>query len=225
MNTTSSQLLDLFDDLLRTYGFHPGWPNGDWPRSGAFQPPEFEVVVGALLTQNTRWNNVEKTLQSLVESKLTSPDAIASVPLNQLQRRIMACGTYRQKARRLRAISRFISSFPGDFYRQIDRRSLLALEGIGPETADSILLYAGDRLHFVVDAYTRRIFTRFGTFSEGVVYSDVQQFFQHRLPPDTALYKRFHALLVEHAQQTCRKRPRCNRCVLQKRCLWAIYRQ
>ncbi len=222
MRTTSSQLRVLFENLFRHYGFPAGWPAGDWPRSGAFQPPEFEIVVGALLTQNTRWRNVEKALLRLVGSGLVSAPAVASVPLTELQQKIQGCGYYRQKARRLQGISGFISNFSGDFYRRIDRRSLLALEGIGPETADAILLYACDRLHFVVDAYTRRIFTRYGTFPRSVGYADMQQFFQRRLPPEVALYKGFHALIVEHAQQTCRQQPLCEPCVLRTRCRWTI---
>ena len=222
MGATSSQLLTLLDELFQHYGFPANWPEGDWPRSGAFQPPEFEIVVGALLTQNTRWRNVEKALLRLVGSGLVSAAAVAATPLEQLQHRIKGCGYYRQKARRLQGISGFICNFSGNFYRKIDRRSLLALEGIGPETADAILLYACNRPHFVVDAYTRRIFTRYGTLAAEVGYAEMQQFFHRRLPPQVDLYKGFHALIVEHGKQTCRSRPRCEACVLRTGCRGAI---
>ena len=109
-------------------------------------------------------------------------------------------------------------TYPGDFYRQIRREELLSIKGIGPETADSILLYACDQPHFVVDAYTRRIFSRYGLLSEKASYQEVQRFFESQLPVDVSLFKRFHALIVEHGKQTCKKIPACPDCVLQREC-------
>ncbi len=186
--------------------------------SGHFQPRQFEVVLGAILTQNSSWTNAEKALRQLVQENLLDAYQIASCPLSQLERTVRSSGFFRQKAHRLKMVSCFILNFPRDFYCQVKRDELLSISGIGAETADSILLYACDQPHFVVDAYTRRVFTRYGLLDEEADYDDVKTFFQSSLPKDVRLYKHFHALIVELAKQTCKKRPHCDRCVLATPC-------
>ncbi len=211
-------LLKICQGLEDTYPFPKGWPNGEWPLSGEFRPHRFEVVVGAVLAQNINWKNVEKVLSRMIEKQLVEAKQIECCPQALLEDTIRSAGFYRQKARRLKGIVQFILTYPGDFYSQIRREELLAIQGIGPETADSILLYACDQPHFVVDAYTRRIFARYGLLSEMASYQEVQRFFESQLPVDVALFKRFHALIVEHAKQTCRKIPACHDCVFQTEC-------
>ena len=123
---------------------------------------------------------------------------------------------------RLKRIARLILDYPGEFYQKVGREELLSTEGIGPETADSILLYACEQSCFVVDAYTRRIFARYGLLEEGASYREIQEFFQTNLPLDVGLYQRFHALIVEHAKQACRKTPVCDGCALQDQCRYGL---
>ena len=174
--------------------------------------------MGAVLTQNVNWKNVEKALSRMIEEHLVEADRIEGCPQAFLEDTIRSAGFYRQKAKRLKEISQFILAYSGDFYSEVRRQELLSIQGIGPETADSILLYACDRTHFVVDAYTRRLFTRYGFLSYQASYQEVQQFFETHLPADVSLYKRFHALIVEHAKQICKKTPLCQDCVFQEEC-------
>ena len=149
----------VYDMLLQHYG-RQEW----WPVKGKFEPREFEVCVGAILTQNTNWNNVEKALRLLEKNNFVSPEKISSADTNELEAAIKPSGFYRQKAERLKAFSGFIVESGGfkKFSEKITREQLLSMKGIGPETADSILLYALGRTYFVIDAYTKRIFSRFG---------------------------------------------------------------
>jgi len=211
-------LVAIYQTFERVYPLAAGWPGGDWPVSGNFNPPRFEVVAGAILTQNVNWNNVEKALERMVQESLVDAEAILLCPGPRLEAAIRPSGFFRQKAQRLKIMARFISDYPGDFYRHVQREQLLALKGIGPETADSILLYACDQAHFVIDAYTRRIFERYGEWDRKAGYDAIQDIFQSQLPVEISLYKKFHALIVEHAKRTCKKVPRCEECVLRKEC-------
>ncbi len=211
-------LIKFCQTLEKAYPSPKGWPNGEWPLSGKFKPRRLEVVVGAILTQNVNWKNVEKALSRMIEVHLVEADRIEGCPQAFLEDTIHSAGFYRQKAKRLKGIAQFILAYPGDFYSEVRRQELLSILGIGPETADSILLYACDRPHFVVDAYTRRIFSRYGFLSYKASYQEVQQFFESHLPADVPLYKRFHALIVEHAKQICKKTPVCRVCVFRKEC-------
>lgn len=211
-------LLKIYQGLEDTYPSLKGWPNGEWPLSGEFRPHRFEVVLGAVLTQNINWKNVEKALSRMIEKQLVEANQIERCTQTLLEDTIRSAGFYRQKARRLKGLVQFILTYPGDFYSQVRREELLSIQGIGPETADSILLYACDQPHFVVDAYTRRIFARYGLLSEKASYPEVQRFFESQLPVDVALFKRFHALIVEHAKQACKKNPACHDCVFQMEC-------
>ena len=170
-------------------------------------------------TQNSNWKNVEQALKEMIREDLVEAGKIASCPIPMLEGAIRSSGFYRQKARRLKEIARFVLAFAGGFYHEVERDRLLSIHGIGPETADSILLYACSREQFVVDAYTRRIFARYGLLRGEAKYDEIQEFFQSRLDRDVTLYERFHALIVEHAKQTCRKLPRCDQCVLVKNCV------
>lgn len=154
----------------------------------------------------------------MIEEQLVQADRIEECSQVFLEETIRSAGFYRQKAKRLKGIARFILDYPGDFYSEVRREELLSISGIGPETADSILLYACERPHFVVDAYTRRLFTRYGFLSPKASYQEVQQSFEFPLPDDVPLYKRFHALIVEHAKRICRKTPLCKDCVLRNEC-------
>ena len=214
----SPSLIKIYQTLERAYPSPKDWPNGEWPLSGEFRPQCFEVVVGAILTQNLNWKNVKKVLSRMIEERLVEAGRIERCPQVFLEKTIRSAGFYRQKAKRLKEVSQFIVPYPGDFYSGVRREELLSLQGIGPETADSILLYACDRPHFVVDAYTRRIFTRYGFLSYKASYQEVQKLFESHLPADVPLYKRFHALIVEHAKQICRKTPFCKDCVFQEEC-------
>jgi endonuclease-3 related protein len=211
-------LIKIFQTLENSYPSPKDWPNGEWPLSGEFKPRRLEVVVGAILTQNVNWRNVEKALGRMIEEQLVTADGIEGCSQAFLEQTIRSAGFYRQKAKRLKGIAQFILAYPGDFYSQVPREKLLSIPGIGPETADSILLYACDRPHFVVDAYTRRLFTRYGFLSPKASYQEVQHSFESHMPVDVPLYKRSHALIVEHAKRTCRKTPLCKDCVLRKEC-------
>ncbi len=189
----------IYKMLLKKYG-RQNW----WPTSGEFEPPELEICIGAILTQNTNWKNVEKALENLIDAKKLTAKSIASCPLPALERIIRPSGFYRQKAERLRDFCKFINDFEGDFYRDITREKMLAICGIGPETADSILLYACGKPYFVVDAYTRRMFSRLGLIKGDEDYETLRGFFESRLPEDVELYKEFHALIVEHEKRTSR---------------------
>lgn len=211
-------LIKLFERLLDCYGHRQWWP--------AESP--FEVCVGAILTQNTNWGNVEKALANLKEAGRLSPQGISTLLPDELAALIRPAGYFNVKARRLQEFVGFLMAQTGGAlqrlfamdFRQL-RPLLLAVRGIGPETADSMLLYAGNQPSFVVDAYTRRIFSRLGLVDEGIGYEALRRFFMESLPSDAALYNEYHALIVEHGKQICRPRPRCERCCL---AVWCAYR-
>ena len=213
-----SVLIALYSELDQAYCSSQDWPGGNWPASRKFEPRQFEVSAGAVLTQNTSWTNVEKALDGLVGASLTSAEAIAACSTGDLEEAIRPSGFYRQKGVRLKLLARQIIDFPGDFYSEVSREQLLSLSGIGPETADSILLFACGRPHFIVDAYTRRICNRYGLLAEGLSYEEVKTFFERHLPKNVPRYRKFHAFLVEHAKEVCQKRPRCSFCVLKPNC-------
>ena len=208
-------LLSVYRLLRRAHG-HAGW----WPARTAF-----EVCVGAILTQNTAWSNVEKALAVLRRRGLLFPSKLRRVPLSRLGALIRSSGVFRVKARRLRAFLDFLQiEYGGRLARmrkeepQVLRRKLLAVHGIGPETADSIALYAAGQPVFVVDAYTRRIFTRLGVLQGGESYDEIQGVFMEALPREAALYNDYHAQIVRLAKDACRVRPRCEVCPLTKGC-------
>ncbi len=173
----------------------------------------FEVALGAILTQNTAWTNVEKALARLHAAGIGLPSDIRALRRERLAGLIRPAGYYNQKARKLAGIARLFGT-PGALTLKgaPTRETLLRQWGIGPETADSILLYAFRVPVFVVDAYARRILERIGLIPGRAGYSEIQALFHAALQPDHALYNEFHALLVEHAKQHCRARPVCAGC-------------
>jgi endonuclease-3 related protein len=182
----------------------------------------FEVIVGAILTQNTSWTNVERAVAALRRQRLLTPKALANVPLQQLESAIRPAGYYRQKARRLKAFVSFLQEHYGGSLRRMFqtptatlRHQLLQVHGIGPETADSILLYAGHHPVFVVDAYTRRILSRHGLLDGRLQYEQIQRWFEAHLPRSAPLFNEYHALLVEVGKRWChRQQPDCSSCPL-----------
>ena len=182
----------------------------------------FEVIVGAILTQNTAWTNVRLALANLRRERLLTPRAMARVPQVKLARLIRPSGYFRQKAKKLKAFLEFLrGEYGGSLKRMFAtptaelREELLAVHGIGPETADSILLYAGRHPIFVVDAYTKRLLARHSVTPETASYDEVQQLFMRHLPADQAHFNEYHALIVNVGKKWCRARePRCSECPL-----------
>jgi len=178
-------------------------------------------MIGAVLTQNTAWSNVERAITRLRAHCRLEAEAILALDPSELAWTIRPAGYFNVKARRLIAFCTFYRAAGGwDGLNALDtetlRMRLLAVKGIGPETADDILLYAFERPVFVVDAYTRRIFSRLGLLRGDEGYETIRAAFERALGPDVPRYKEYHALLVEHAKQVCRSRPRCSDCVLSR---------
>lgn len=207
--------LAVYQRLLNHYG-----PQHWWPAETAF-----EVIVGALLMQQTSWRNVAEAIRHLKRAGLLEAHALASAPVPVIRKHVKVAGLYRTKPRRLRSFCRhLLARADGDLERYFDRPTevvradLLAQEGVGPETADSILLYAGGHLVFLVDAYTVRIARRIGLFDTDA-YDAVQRYFEGSVPRDVATYQEYHALLVRHAKAVCRRaNPACAECPVQFLC-------
>ncbi len=209
------QPMHAYRRLLKWFG-----PQGWWPMQNGFSPKEWEVCAGAILTQNTNWNNVEKTLRVLKKEGITTPEKTMKVRNAVLEEYIRSSGYYTQKASRLKALAEFISQFEDEqsFLAGVDRNDLLLIHGIGPETADSILLYAANKRFFVVDAYTRRIFSRLGMIGEDWDYEKVRLFFERSIPKDLEVYREFHGLIVRLAKENCKTKPLCGTCPLMDAC-------
>jgi len=182
----------------------------------------FEVIVGAILTQNTSWGNVERAIANLRSAQMLTPSAISAARMARLAALVRPSGYFRQKAKKLKAFVRFLQrEYGGSLKRmfatptEVLREKLLSVHGIGPETADSILLYAGEHAVFVVDAYTHRIFGRHGITNGKPEYENVRALVEAALPRDSQLFNEFHALVVNTAKNWCRKKePRCAECPL-----------
>lgn len=190
-----------------------------WPAGSPF-----EVIVGAILTQNTAWTNVERAIANLRRERLLTLKGIERTSNQRLAKLIRSSGYFRQKAIKLKAFVRFLQDEYGGSLKRMFvtptedlRKKLLAVHGIGPETADSILLYAGMHRVFVVDAYTRRILSRHGLANGKEDYDEIRVMFEDRLPRDVQLYNEFHALIVNTGKKWCRtKIPLCTECPLAK---------
>lgn len=209
--------LKPYDLLLARNGPQHWWP-GETP---------FEVMVGAVLTQNTAWGNVEQAIANLGRAGALDCRAILALTPAELAGLLRPAGCFNVKARRLQALCRFleargVAAAPETLAGQGGlaelRRDLLAVHGIGEETADSILLYALGLPSFVVDAYTRRAFARLGLLQGGETYAEVRRLFEAHLPRDTRLYNEYHALVVRLGKEHCRPRPRCAGCPLNPIC-------
>lgn len=206
--------MKVYKLLLDAFGPQHWWP-GDSP---------FEVIVGAILTQQAAWRNVELAIGALKRDGRLDIEGIHLMKLPTLERYVRPTGFYRQKARRLRGVVRYLATeWDGDldafFSRDVGivRDELLALDGVGKETADSILLYAAGKPIFVVDAYTRRILERLGGDIE-LDYDSIQDYFTERLPLDAGLFNEYHALLVKLGKDHCRTKPVCEGCPLLSVC-------
>lgn len=213
------QAISPSGELLRYYEAMSGamGPMRWWPA----QTP-FEVIVGAILTQSTAWGNVERAIANLRSAGMLTPAAILRVPLPRLAALVRPSGYFRQKAKKLKAFVRFLQDeYRGSLKRMFHtptlelREKLLSVHGIGPETADSILLYAGNHPVFVVDAYTHRILGRHGITDGKPDYEKVRAFIESSIPRRPALFNEFHALIVNTGKNWCRKSaPRCEECPL-----------
>jgi len=205
-------LMKIYRKLYRAYGPRNWWPG----------ETSFEVMVGAILTQNTSWRNVEKAIQKLKAKRVLNPLGIYHLKRSQLASLIRSSGYYRIKADRLKSFMDFLfGEYDGDLKRMKReklvklREELLGVKGIGPETADSILLYALKKPIFVVDAYTKRVLSRHGVISERGSYGEVQKLFLDHLPHDEELFNEYHALFVHLGKMVCKKIPRCDICPLE----------
>ncbi len=208
-------LTAFYNDMMREFG-----PQGWWPGD-----TRFEVIVGAILTQNTSWTNVEKAIRRLKKERLLSPRRLHALKEKELAELIRPAGYFNIKARRLgHFLAHLFKNHGGslDRFFSVDssglRPELLTINGIGPETADSILLYAGGRPEFVVDAYTKRMLLRHGIIKEDAGYDCIKELFTKNLPRDAALFNEYHALIVRTGKDFCRTRePLCNACPLKGR--------
>ena len=211
------KLLGLYDRLRAEYGFLDWWPG----------ETKAEVMVGAILTQNTSWTNAQKAIANLKRAKLLNLEKLSGAKLGRLEGLIRPSGFYRQKALRLKQIFMYIRKKHLTLHRFLSRdkvslrNELLLLNGIGKETADSIVLYAAQKSTFVIDAYTKRITSRLYGTSERIGYDELQNSIQSEIPEDVGLYKDFHAQFVEHAKKYCRKKPLCPQCPLNRICAYA----
>lgn len=208
-----NKLRGIFEGLYHAYGPQHWWP-GETP---------FEVMVGAILTQNTGWSNVEKAIASLKSLDYLDPQAIVALPDEALAGLLRPAGYFNIKARRLKGFCAWYLDQGG--HEPLSRgetgdlrRGLLVIKGIGPETADDILLYAFKRPVFVIDAYTRRLFARLGYIRGDEGYEALRGLFESALGADVSLYNEFHALIVRHAKEVCRSRPLCSVCPLAASC-------
>jgi endonuclease-3 related protein len=207
-----TELLAVYEALFAAYG-----PQGWWPAE-----TPFEVMVGAILTQNTNWRNVERAIGNLRAAGALTPAAMGRLRPGALAELIRPAGYFRVKSGRLRHLLRHLRLRHGGSVSRLLRlpqealrAELLDISGIGPETADSILLYAAGHPSFVVDAYTKRILSRHGLVSEGAGYDQVREIFTRALPAETPLFNEYHALIVRLGKECCRPRlPRCASCPL-----------
>ena len=207
----------LYQGLLAQYGAQPWWP----------AETAFEVVVGAVLTQNAAWSNVEKAIAQLKAQGLLALDAILASDHDDLAAAIRPSGYFNIKARRLRNLCEYLAARGGlealaGLPLEVQREGLLGVNGVGPETADDILLYALEQPVFVIDAYTRRLLQRYGLASGEESYESLRAGFEQAMPEDVHIYQQYHALIVMHAKETCRKSPQCARCALKKDCPGAV---
>lgn len=209
-------LYELYERLHAAYGPQHWWP-GETP---------FEVMVGAILTQNTAWTNVEKAIARLKFAGALEPERLLAAPVTRVAEWIRPSGYFNVKAERLRNFCRWYVA-AGGFEALVAedtaplRRRLLSVNGVGPETADDILLYAFERPVFVIDAYTRRILSRLALVAGDEHYERLRAFCEQALagvPQPVVTFNEYHALIVLHGKDFCRKRPLCSRCVLRAHC-------
>ncbi len=201
--------MDIYKLLKNRFGEQNWWP----------AESEFEMMVGAILTQNVSWNNVEIAIENLKDDEMLDPLAIKNSTLKKIQELIKPTGFYKQKSKRLKRLARAVIENGGLntlFKKDNLREFLLNVKGIGPETADSIILYAAERPKFVIDSYTKRILKR--VMNHEGNYQELQRFFESNLNTDSKLYQEYHALIVELGKTYCKKNPICDSCPLIEIC-------
>ncbi|RLC35101.1 endonuclease III domain-containing protein [Candidatus Shapirobacteria bacterium] len=214
MQERREELLSIYNSLYRRFGPQHWWP-GDSP---------LEISIGAILTQNTAWRNVERAIENLKREGLLSVKGLEKVSMEKLRAAIRPAGYFNEKAKKIKAFIDFLfANYQGSLRkmfkeeREILRKKLLQIRGIGKETADSILLYAGNLPVFVVDAYTRRILSRHNLVSEKADYEEIQRLFMDNLPLEAKLFNEFHALFVRLGKEICKKKdPDCVHCPLRR---------
>lgn len=207
------KLLDIYNELFDHFGPQHWWPG----------ETQLEICLGAILTQNTAWTNVEKAILNLKKENCLDLNRLKKIRTKKLATMIKPSGYFNIKANRLKSfIDYFYKHHNGNFNSLFTgkitdiRNSLLSVNGVGPETADSIILYAGEIPVFVVDAYTRRIFCRLGLIQEGFTYDEIQSFFMNNLPRKTELFNEYHALIVMLGKHFCRTKSICGLCPLKQ---------
>lgn len=210
---TGKRLIEIYRILYDHFG-----PQNWWPGDTAF-----EIITGAILTQNTNWTNVEKAIANLKANNCLTAEKLHNIEISKLAELIRPAGYYKLKAKRLKNFLAWLfENYAGQLtnIKDIDtetlRTQLLLIKGIGPETADSILLYALNRHIFVVDTYTARMACRHGLIEPGADYEQLRLLFQSNLPADTALFNEYHALLVKLGKEFCKPRAQCSGCPLEK---------
>lgn len=217
-----NKLDSFYKKLLKKYGPQGWWPLFN-PKTGRFEyhkndyslpktdAQRFEIIVGAILAQNTSWKNVQKALMGLKEKDMLNSEAIKKTDEKILASIIKSSGYHNQKAKKLKKFIEFLDS-----KKSVSRQNLLNVWGVGKETVDSILLYAFNQPIFVVDAYTRRIMSRI--YKKDFDYDTLQELFMKNLKQDQSIFKEYHALLVEHAKRVCKKESNCQECSLKRDC-------
>lgn len=212
--TRTVDLRKVYEDLFNAFGPQHWWPG---------ETPE-EVLIGAVLVQSVSWKNVERAIENLRSEKLIHIKRLYDLPVDELHELIQSVGYYRVKAKRLRNLLEFlVVEYNGSVHSLFAlpiaeaRQQLLGVNGVGPETADSILLYAAGMPTFVVDAYTRRVLLRHGWIEPPAKYEAMKQLFEQQLPEDAQLYNEFHALVVRVGHHYCSRTPKCDECPLKKR--------
>jgi endonuclease-3 related protein len=217
--------MHIYNKLLNAFGPQHWWPiKGEYKQRNLSEADRLEICIGAILTQNTSWKNVERARGNLHKNKLIDLKQLASIKENKLANLIKCSGYYRQKAKKLKIFSEHVlksGSLKNFFAKENLRNELLSVWGIGPETADSIILYSAEKPIFVIDAYTKRIMSRLGVCRPDVDYHELQDFFHKKLPRDEKLFNEYHALFVELAKRNCKKMPECRTCPLKKDCDFA----
>ena len=211
-----SELLDLYDKLIEQHGSLKWWP----------ADTSFEVALGAILTQATAWRNVVKAIDNLKEADAFTPDDINKISQEELEQLLRPSGYFRMKAKKVRAFVEHITKRPmHEMFKQDVpelREELLSIYGVGPETADSIILYAAEKPSFVVDNYTYRLLSRLGWIDGNYHYERLRDLFMINLPADVELFNEFHALIVRHGSRVCQKTPECEKCSLQSKCQYFL---
>lgn len=225
----SNKFLEICNILYKNYGSQGWWPvtnKGERLPKYSGGPKTYkqklEVMFGTVLVQNTTWKNAQTAIIKLNEHDLIDIDKILNIELDELAGTIKPSGYFNQKAIKLKSLCLFLKKFPINVLEDMElnttRKLLFDVKGIGPETADSILLYALNKPIFVIDVYTKRIFSRIGLVDKSIEYQELQELFHNSLENDSELFNEYHALIVKHAKEYCKVKPLCDDCFLKNAC-------